>query len=67
MKKEKPKQKLQLLLSMHSIIEQLHFDGYSSREIGKILLKRYKKKISHAYINTYINEYVIDKENSNVQ
>lgn len=65
-KKEKPKQKLQLLLSMHFIIEQLHCDGNSIREIGKILLKRYKKEFSHTYINTYINEYIIDKENSNV-
>lgn len=66
LKKEKPKQKLQLLLSMHSVIEQLHCDGHSSREIEKILLKKYKKKVSHSYINFYIKEYVRNKDNSNV-
>jgi transposase-like protein len=63
LKKEKPKQKLQMLLSMHSVISGLYNDGYSSREIEKILLKRYKKEISHTYVNTYIKEYVSDKEN----
>jgi ABC-type uncharacterized transport system permease subunit len=63
LKKEKPKQKLQLLLSMHSVIERLHFDGYSTREIEKILFTKYKKKISHSYVNFYIKKYVIDKEN----
>jgi hypothetical protein len=63
LKKEKPKQKLQLLLSMHSIIEQLHCDGYSTREIGSILLKKYRKKISHSYVNSYIKKYISNKEN----
>ena len=66
LKKEKPKQKLQLLLSMHSIIEQLHCDGYSTREIGSILLKKYRKKISHSYVNSYIKKYISNKEDSNV-
>lgn len=66
LKKEKIKQKLQLLLSMHSIIEQLHCDGYSTREIGSILLKKYRKKISHSYVNSYIKNYISNKENSNV-
>jgi transposase-like protein len=52
-----------MLLSMHSVISGLYNDGYSSREIEKILLKRYKKEISHTYVNTYIKEYVSDKEN----
>jgi ABC-type uncharacterized transport system permease subunit len=65
-KKEKPKQKLQLLLSMHSVIERLHFDGYSSREIEKIFFTKYKKNISHSYVNFYIKEYVSNKNNSNV-
>ena len=63
LKKEKTKQKLQLLLSMHSVIVELYSDGYSSREISKILLMKYKKEISHTYVNNYINEYIIDKEN----
>jgi hypothetical protein len=66
LKKEKPKQKLQLLLSMHSIIEQLHCDGYSTREIESILLKKYRKKISHSYVNSYIKKYISNKEDSNV-
>lgn len=66
LKKEKPKQKLQLLLSMHSVIEQLHYDGYSTREIGSILLKKYRKKISHSYVNSYIKKYISNKEDSNV-
>jgi len=56
-----------MLLSMHSVISGLYNDGHSSREIEKILFTKYKKKISHSYINFYINEYVIDKGNSNVQ
>lgn len=67
LKKEKPKQKLQLLLSMHSVVEQLHNDGYSSRDIKQHIQNKYKKEISHSYVNFYINEYVINKENSNVQ
>ena len=66
LKKEKPKQKLQMLLSMHSVISGLYSDGHSSREIEKILLKKYKKEVSHSYINFYIKEYVINKEDSNV-
>ena len=63
LKKEKPKQKHQLLLSMDSIIGALHNDGYSSRNIEKILLKKYKKEVSHSYINSYIQKYVAKKEN----
>ena len=63
LKKERPKQKLQLLLSMDSIIADLHNDGYSSREIEKIFFKKYRKKISHSYINSYIKLYVTNKEN----
>ena len=66
LKKEKTKQKLQMLLSMHSVISGLYSDGHSSREIEKILLKKYKKEVSHSYINFYIKEYVINKEDSNV-
>ncbi len=63
LKKEKPKQKLQLLLSMHSVVAELYSDGYSSREISKIFLTKYRKEISHAYVNSYIKEYVRDKDN----
>ena len=63
LKKEKPKQKLQMLLSIHSVILALHNDGYSSRNIEKILLKKYKKEVSHSYINSYIQKYVAKKEN----
>ena len=51
---------------MHSVILGLYNDGHSSREIEKILLKKYKKEVSHSYINFYVKEYVINKEDSNV-
>jgi hypothetical protein len=63
LKKEKPKQKFQMLLSMNSIISDLHNDGCSSREIEKILFQKYRKIISHSYVNSYIKKYVIIKEN----
>ena len=63
LKKEKPKQKFQLLLSMHSIISDLHNDSCSSREIEKILFQKYRKRISHSYVNSYIKKYIIIKEN----
>lgn len=63
-KKEKTKQKLQLLLSMHSVILQLHNDGYSRRDMERHIQSKYKKSISHTSISKYINEYIL-KEVSN--
>ena len=63
-KKEKTKQKLQLLLSIHSIILQLHNDGYSRRDMERYIQSKYKKNISHTSISKYINEYIL-KEVSN--
>lgn len=63
-KKEKTKQKLQLLLSMHSVILQLHNDGYSRRDMEQHIQSKYKKNISHTSISKYINEYIL-KEVSN--
>jgi hypothetical protein len=60
-KKQKPKPKLQMLLSMNAIIEQLHGDGYSSREIKLYLQNKYRKTISHTYLANYIREHIVHK------
>jgi len=64
-KKERINQKHQILLLMHSVILQLHNDGYSRRDISRHLLMKYKKDISHTSISKYINEYIL-KETSHV-
>ena len=66
LKKEKPKQKLQMLLSIHSVILALHNDGYSLRDITQHLQSKYRKTISHTYLSQYINEYIIKKDEKNV-
>ena len=66
LKKEKPKQKLQMLLSIHSVILALHNDGYSLRDIKQHLQSKYRKTISHTYLSQYINEYIIKKDVKNV-
>ena len=65
-KKQKPKQKLQMLLTMHSIIEQLHSDGYSSREIKLHLQNKYRKTFSHTYLANYIREHIVHKDSKDV-
>ena len=66
LKKEKPKQKLQMLLSIHSVILALHNDGYSLRDIKQHLQSKYRKTISHTYLSQYINEHIIKKDEKNV-
>ncbi len=66
LKKEKPKQKLQMLLSIHSVILVLHNDGYSLRDIKQHLQGKYRKTISHTYLSKYINEYIVKKDETNV-
>ena len=66
LKKEKPKQKLQMLLSIHSVILALHNDGYSLRDIKQHLQSKYRKTISHTYLSQYINEHIIKKDVKNV-
>jgi hypothetical protein len=50
-----------MLLSMNAIIEQLHGDGYSSREIKLYLQNKYRKTISHTYLANYIREHIVHK------
>ena len=67
LKKEKPKQKLQMLLNLHSVILKLHDDGFSLRDIKQHLETKYRKTISHTYLSKYVNEYInTKKENKNV-
>ncbi len=66
LKKEKPKQKLQMLLSIHSVILQLHSDGYSLRDMKQLLQSKYRKYISHTYLSQYINEYILKKDENYV-
>lgn len=66
LKKERPKQKLQMLLSIHSVIATLHNDGYSLRDIKQHLQSKYRKTISHTYLSQYINKYIIKKDTENV-
>ena len=66
LKKEKPKQKLQMLLSIYSVILALHNDEYSLRDIKQHLQSKYKKTISHTYLSKYINEYIIKKDVNHV-
>ena len=67
LKKEKPKQKLQMLLNLHSVILKLNEDGFSLRDIKQHLETKYRKTISHTYLSKYVNEYInIKKENKNV-
>lgn len=65
-KKQKPKPKLQMLLTMNSIIEQLYCDGYSSREIKLYLQNKYRKTISHTYLANYIREHILHKDSKDV-
>ena len=67
LKKEKPKQKLQMLLNLHSVILKLNEDGFSLRDIKQHLETKYRKTISHTYLSKYINKYInTRKENKNV-
>ena len=67
LKKEKPKQKLQMLLNLHSVILKLNEDGFSLRDIKQHLETKYRKTISHTYLSKYVNEYInTKKENKNV-
>lgn len=58
-RKEKLQPKLQVLLNLHTVIESLYLEGYSSRKIQDFLLKRHKKEISHTLISRYIKHYIL--------
>ncbi|MDX4036542.1 hypothetical protein [Aliarcobacter skirrowii] len=59
LRKEKLQPKKEILLNLHSVIESLFLEGYSSRKIQDFLLKRHKKEISHTLISRYIKHYIL--------
>jgi hypothetical protein len=66
-RKEKFQPKQEMLLNMHSVVESLFLDGFSSRKIQKYIFQKHKKDISHTLISNYINKYInTRKENKNV-
>jgi uncharacterized protein YdcH (DUF465 family) len=66
MKKQKLKLKQEMLLNMHSVIEQLFNNSYSLREIESILKNKYRKDVSHTYVGKYINDHIVNKDRKNV-
>lgn len=61
-KREKQKPKLQMLLTLHSVIDKLFQNGYSIRDIQKYLKNKHRKSVSHTYLGEYINKYVKGSE-----
>ena len=62
-RKEKLQPKKEMLLNLHSVIENLYLEGFSSRKIQHFLLIRHKKSISHTSISKYINTYILNSNN----
>lgn len=62
-RKEKLQPKQEMLLNLHSVIENLYLEGFSSRKIQHFLLIRHKKSISHTSISKYINTYILNSKN----
>lgn len=62
-RKEKLQPKQEMLLNLHSVIENLYLEGFSSRKIQHFLLTRHKKSISHSLISKYINTYIKNSSN----
>ena len=58
-RKEKLQPKQEMLLNLHSVIENLYLEGFSSRKIQHFLLIRHKKSISHTLISRYIKHYIL--------
>ncbi|OCL96515.1 hypothetical protein AAX29_02054 [Aliarcobacter thereius] len=63
LRKEKLQPKQEMLLNLHSVIENLYLEGFSSRKIQHFLLIRHKKSISHTSISKYINTYILNSKN----
>lgn len=57
-KRTKQKPKLQMLLTLHSVIVKLYENDYSIRDIQKYLQSKHRKSVSHTYLGEYINKYV---------
>ncbi len=60
LRKEKSQPKKEILLNLHSVIETLYMEGYSSRKINEYLLNKHKRSISHTLISKYINTYILN-------
>ncbi|MDX4049285.1 hypothetical protein Q6A83_00670 [Aliarcobacter skirrowii] len=60
LRKEKSQPKKEILLNLHSVIESLYIEGYSSRKINEYLLNKHKRSISHTLISKYINTYILN-------
>lgn len=63
LRKEKSQPKQEMLLNLHSVIENLYLEDFSSRKIQHFLLIRHKKSISHTSISKYINTYILNSNN----
>ncbi|OCL85449.1 hypothetical protein AAX26_01874 [Aliarcobacter thereius] len=63
LRKEKVQPKLQLLLNLHSVIENLYIEGLSSRKIQEYLFAKHKRSVSHTLISKYISKYILNSNN----
>lgn len=57
-KMKKQKQKEQALLNLFSVVEKLHNEGYSLREIASVLQSKYRKNVSHTYVGQFIKDHI---------
>ncbi|PWE19209.1 hypothetical protein [Aliarcobacter skirrowii] len=62
-RKEKLQPKLQTLLNLHSVVESLYIEGFSSRKIQEYILTKHKRSVSHTLISKYINTYILNSNN----
>lgn len=58
-RKEKLQPKLQTLLNLHSVVESLYIEGFSSRKIQEYILTKHKRSVSHTLISKFIKDYVL--------
>ncbi|PWE20883.1 hypothetical protein DF188_06785 [Aliarcobacter skirrowii] len=59
LRKEKLQPKLQTLLNLHSVVESLYIEGFSSRKIQEYILTKHKRSVSHTLISKFIKDYVL--------
>lgn len=59
LRKEKLQPKLQTLLNLHSVVESLYIEGFSSRKIQEYILTKHKRSVSHTLISRYIKHYIL--------
>ena len=58
MKKQKSKPKFEKLLNVKSVLESLHEQGHSLREIQSFLKSRHRLEVSHTYLGQFIKKYI---------